>query len=70
MRRATGAYTRPSADVTLEPPDDDAPSESFSLVSTRALRKIIGKDAGGDSDGGELDADIIDTEGSDPYNSG
>ncbi len=68
--RATGAYTRPSADVTLEPPDDDAPSESFSLVSTRALRKIIGKDAGGDSDGGELDADIIDTEGSDPYNSG
>lgn len=68
--RATGAYARPSADVTLEPLDNDAPSESFSLVSTQVLRKIIRKDAGGDTDGAEFDADIIDTDGSDPYNSG
>lgn len=59
-------HTRP-ADVTLEPVDAGDDEESLSLVSTQALRKIIGADTADDDDlPEELDAGG----GFDPYNTG
>lgn len=57
------------ADVTLEPLSNDDGS-SLSLVSTQALRKIIAPGPAADgAQSDELEAEILDTGGFDPYNS-
>lgn len=60
------AETR-TADVVYEPVDSSASIEELSLVSTMALRRILGgEDAAGPAD----DDPQIDDTGFDPYNSG
>ena len=59
-------HTRP-ADVTLEPIDTGDDGESLSLVSTQALRKIIGAD----TDDDDAPEELVDAGGGfDPYNTG
>ena len=58
-----------AADVTLEPLSSqaDTDDEELSLVSTQALRRMLGSDAASDDD---ADEDAAGGAGFDPYNSG
>lgn len=60
-------FERP-ADVVLEPLNQSAENEELSLVTTQALRKILGKDEKEDAEVTEVRKD--DQVGIDPYNSG
>ncbi len=67
---ADAPASRPPADVMLEPLRPDADAPDLALVSTQALRKIVGRPA--ESDPADDDLEMLDDPGGgfDPYNSG